>query len=311
MDKTVAVIDVGTNSFLLTIAKGKVGGFDVRTLHEEARIVGLGMGIGDGGIASPFKEKATSVLLDYIGISRSYGADEIHVVATEVGRRWDIGWLEERAREEGVTFRILSPEEEGRFSYLSAAIDFGGDITVLDAGGGSTEVIYPLQSGLRVVSLPIGAGVLTRQYIHTDPITDDEYRSLVSCVRGHLGNLLFDRAPRRLVLIGGSAVNIATMIKGIPYNREAICGLVVRYVEMQGAIDKLRSMSVAERRGLVGIEKGREETILAGAVILLEVMRHLSLDVAKVSVKGVRWGVVYSILSGDGLEEVTKVRAPF
>jgi exopolyphosphatase/guanosine-5'-triphosphate,3'-diphosphate pyrophosphatase len=56
-------------------------------------------------------------------------------------------------------------------------------------------------------------------------------------------------------------------------------------------LERLAAMTLAERREVTGLEPARAPTIVAGVIILVEVMRAFGLDRVAASEHDILWGV--------------------
>jgi len=306
-----ATIDIGTNSILLLIGQSLPDG-RVRIIADEARIARLGEGIADHENLLPDAiERTISILADYRQLCEKHHVSAISAVSTEALRRAsNAKELIEKAKEKlDINIEIISAEQESWFTYRACAHDFGPDILVCDVGGGSTELIWGKSNlseikgqrdagtGHQFLSIPMGAVVLTEHFIKSDPITPEEFHELVLIIDQHLAQTLHSfshRHAEKLVATAGTATTLAAMNKHmVSYDHNKIHGTILEMLDVQVIIDELKAKSVAERRKIPGLQRGREDIILAGAVILDRIMRRLGYDVATVSDRGLRWGLFY------------------
>ncbi len=290
------VIDVGTNTVLLLIAEA---GGTVDEIVDMSVITRLGEGLKAAGcLRSAATERVLSCLSSYRDLMEHHKVERIYAVGTSALREAVNGpdFVEEVKRRLGIAIEVITGEEEAYYTYRSVASEpwaRGRHTVVVDVGGGSTEVIEGKGGDLRgSVSLPIGSVRLTEKFIRSDPPAADELASLVSWVRDHL------RAPVPdedfiLVETGGTITNLASMVLGLTaYDKKRIHGLVITADQVDRAIRYLAPMTSAERSRVPGIEKGREDIIVQGFVIVREIMRHFGKDEVVVSANGVRFGVL-------------------
>jgi len=160
-------------------------------------------------------------------------------------------------------------------------------------GGGSTEFIFG--SGRAIdssCSFNIGALGLTETYIRTDPVAVADFDSLLRELEVSLGKLTSHRFDL-LIGIGGAITNMAAIKHQLTvYDSSLVHGSVLDLAEVERQIELFLSMNLAERRRLTGLEPGRADTILAGAGIVLSVMKTLDTDRVTVSDRGLRQGLV-------------------
>lgn len=296
----IAAIDIGTNSILLTVAEVQDG--EIRTLCERSHITRLGEGLNATGRLSqePMKRslRALQTLLEE---ARHLQANTLIAVGTEVLRKAQNAHEFLQACEQiGLSVEVISGEREAYLSYLSVAKDpvFAQRcdcLTMLDVGGGSTEVSRGCGGVLEASrSYPIGAVRLTEAHLHSDPPTAEEIRTLQEAVKQHLRNENPLGTGEYLVGVGGTFVNLASLHVGSPeYRPERVHGTTLTLAEMQTLAERLCALPLAERRRLPGIEPERAPVLHAGALIALTAMQCLRAGAIAVSMRGLRWGIIY------------------
>ncbi|HEX5037059.1 MAG TPA: Ppx/GppA phosphatase family protein [bacterium] len=293
----VAAIDIGTNAVLLTVADWD--GKNTKVLRDEARITRLGQGLNlDPNFLPEAQERTLSVLKDYRKIAGELGARKILAVGTAGFRKAKnaAAFVERIRKEADIAVRVISGEEEARLSYLSAAHDFGAsdDLYVLDIGGGSTEVI----SKAGGVSMELGAVVLSEAIVKNDPPTEEEIGEMEKQIEcrvgaGFPGPGRGDRAPT-LIGLAGSVTTLSAIKQGLTvWDGAKVQGSVLTMQDVDGFIALFRRTTNEERSAIVGMVKGREDTILAGTMILKAVMEALAVDRVTVSDRGLRFGLIY------------------
>lgn len=302
-----ATIDIGTNSVLLLVGDTLPDG-RIKIAADEARITRLGEGLTAREELSPAAiERTFAALKDYRGICEKHHVSAAAVVATEALRRATDSkeFLRKIKDELGFEIEVIPPEQEAWFTFHACAREFGSDLLVCDIGGGSTELIWGRPAGegkadagsCQYLTIPIGSVVLTEHFVKNDPITPDEFRELCTIIDQHLAQSLHSLSHRhadRLVATAGTATTLAAVEKKMTsFDHSKIHGMVLEMLDVQVIIDELKSKSVSDRRKIPGIQKGREDVILAGAIILDRVMRRLGYDIVTVSDRGLRWGLFY------------------
>ncbi|GBC96928.1 Guanosine-5'-triphosphate,3'-diphosphate pyrophosphatase [bacterium HR16] len=296
----IAAIDIGTNSILLTVAEVQDG--EIRTLCERSHITRLGEGLNaTGRLSEEPIQRSLHALHSLLEEARQLQADTIIAVGTEVLRKaQNAPEFLQRCEQMGLSVEVISGEREAYLSYLSVAKDplfvqRSDCLTMLDVGGGSTEVSRGCGGVLETShSYPIGAVRLTEAHLHSDPPTAEEIRALQETVKQHLRNEKPLGASEYLVGVGGTFVNLASLHAGSPeYHPERVHGATLTLAEMQSLADRLCALPLAERRRLPGIEPERAPVLHAGALIALTAMQCLHAGAIAVSMRGLRWGIVY------------------
>lgn len=306
----VAAIDIGTNSVLLLVAERR--GDELCPLIERATITRLGQGVDATRTLAPEAvERTLTCLARYGDELRALGAERIDVVGTSAMRDAAGGEaFVARARELlGVAPRVISGEEEAALTFVGALTGLSlppGRCVVFDIGGGSTEIIIGAASGgsgqvEAAVSLDIGSVRLTERHVRADPPTPAELDAIRADVRAALASAPAPPAgPARPLLVGvaGTVTTVAALIRDVvPYDAAVVHGARISREEIQSATARLASLPVAARRLLPAIEPARADVIVAGSVIIEEILAWAGdrdeprTDLLIVSDRGVRWGL--------------------
>lgn len=302
-----AVIDVGSNSVRLLVVELLPDGA-YRTLDDEKETTRLGQGlVATGMLSTVAMVRTANCIARMRGIAQGYGVSRLRVIGTSAVRdatnqREFLALVRDTAV---VTLEILSEEDEARHAYRSASAGF--DLTdvpaaVVDIGGGSTEIVLSTKGVVEhVCSIPIGAVRVSEMFASTAGLAGvKQMRRYVSkCLRQALPNLPF--APTIVVGTGGTFTAIATLVgaKEQVTGRSAdrAFGYELRRSEVRHILDRLGSMSLRERMRLPRLSPERADIIVGGAAIAEGVLRHLDVNRLRVHDKGVRDGMVLSMIS--------------
>ena len=181
-------IDIGSNTVRSIVVEVPVGGTH-RIVDDERAMTRLGRGLESTGMLDPeAAEETVSALKAMMRIGDSMGVTEVRAIATEAVRRASNGQeLLERIRDEaGLDVEIVSEEEEGRLVWLSAAA-VAKDMpfaVVVDIGGGSVEFVQAVRGEpVSIVSLRIGARVMSERFISEDPVSERSFKTLKRHIR--------------------------------------------------------------------------------------------------------------------------------
>ena len=301
----IASIDIGTNSVLLLIAEKS--GDELRAVRDEARITRLGEKLAATGVlADTAMERTLAVLRDYARICHEAGAQEIIALGTAAMRRAGNGsaFAARIEHELGFTVHIIPEEEEAQLTYAASAAAFGRDITVMDIGGGSTEFIFMNsqkgihENGIKAQSLELGVVTLTERFFTNDPVSSEELEAAQTFIRSFLHEKLdpafFTNPAPSFIATAGTATSLVAMhLELEQFDAARVHGARLTASDIDALIEKIAALPVAQRLSLKGLQKGREDVILAGALIMREAMRLLGYTEATISDRGVRWGVLY------------------
>ncbi len=307
---TLAAVDIGTNSIHLVVARIHTEGTSPRfeVIEREKEMVRLGSGGGDMKQLDPDAiDRGIDVLRRFRRLAEVHGA-EIGAVATSAVREaQNRDAFLARARDEaGVTVRVVSGTEEARLIHLGvlqAVPLFARRLVLCDIGGGSTELLVGERGeSLAARSLKLGALRLTRRFFEGERL----HPAAVDSCRRHVRSMLapFAREVRRLepeVLVGssGTITSLATMAVQLdsPTPVRTLNNLVLSRAALDEVVARLvAAPTVAARARLPGLERTRADIILAGALILEQVMAELEASELTVSDFALREGLLLDLL---------------
>jgi exopolyphosphatase / guanosine-5'-triphosphate,3'-diphosphate pyrophosphatase len=292
----VAVIDVGTNSTRLLVAD--VGAGKVSPLERRSTVTRLGRGVDlSGHLASEAIEDVCAAIDGYVGILEELGAETVDVIATSAVRDADNGsaFIAELRERFALSARVLDGEEEARLTYLGATSESPPTepTLVVDIGGGSTELIVGAGSEISFHdSLQVGVVRHTERHVASDPSTAGELEALAADVRGAIEESLDPGVEaRRGIAVAGTPTSLAAVEMELePYDPARVHGHVLGLPSIQRLLSRLASAALAERVEIPGLHPDRAPTIVAGVVILVEVMRAFGLEEIAVSEHDILYG---------------------
>ena len=165
---------------------------------------------------------------------------------------------------------------------------------VFDTGGGSTQ--FTFGHGERIderFSLNVGAVGLAERFALGGTVSDGALAAALEAIAAELSPLDRRPAPEILVGMGGTIANLtAVKLELATYDSDVVQGTVLERAEVDRQIDLYRSLTVEERRQIVGLQPGRAEIILAGACIVRTVLDKLGCRELTVSDRGLRHGLL-------------------
>ncbi|MBP8116116.1 MAG: Ppx/GppA family phosphatase [Nitrospira sp.] len=303
-----AGMDIGTLTCRLLIAELTPAG-GVRELRSDRRILRLGEGVDRDRVLRPdAMQRVVATLKEWGQLIDRYHVEAAAAVATSAVR--DAGNREEFLdlvrREAGFQVEIISGEEEARRTMLGIRSGLPPGVTdllALDIGGGSTEFILDRSGQPPVVrSIDIGVVRLSERMLRSDPPTTGEVSDARDWVRRETSAAIAEmpRSPG-LTFIGtaGTITALAAMAQQLPaYEPARIHNYTLTLDTVRELEQQLLSRSKTQREGLPGLERGREDVIVAGAVILGTVMETLGMSSVLVSDLGLREGVLIHLAGG-------------
>ncbi len=298
----IASIDIGTNTVRMLVFEAEPGG-GLREIGQERAITRRGEGVGTRRRLLEHRMQGTlSVLAKFRNQCRRHEPITIRAVATSAVREADNrdDFLNRVREELDLEIEVISWEDEARLmieGVLWCLGDAEKAVLAFDIGGGSTEFI--LARGREVAAATgtsLGTVRLTEKFIFHHPIVEREYRSLEEHLRREL-NLIKEKFSifpfEMLVGTAGTVTTLAAIDGGVfPYAPEKVHSRTLSFGRVEKILADLKGKSLEERVAMKTIEKGREDLIIAGGALVLEIMRAFECGLLTVSEYGLREGIV-------------------
>jgi len=273
----VAAVDLGTNTTRLLVADVADGSLE--TLDRRERITRLGESVDRRRILLPTAiARVRNCLVDYRRVAESLGAERVLAVGTSAVRDADNGeaFLGEVEWSYGFTTRMLDGDEEAltTFRGVASGRTVEDATLVVDIGGGSTELIVGGPAGVEAHwSLDVGSVRLTERF-------GDDLEASAASVRDALPELVASQA----IGVAGTVATLATLDLGLSeFDREQVDGHRLSRGGASEQLERLAALPLEERRQVPGLDPERAPVIVAGAVILREVLDRYGLDSIEVS----------------------------
>jgi exopolyphosphatase/guanosine-5'-triphosphate,3'-diphosphate pyrophosphatase len=212
----------------------------------------------------------------------------------------------------GGRIEIISGDREAELIYRAArhdsdlGIPAGKEVILvtLDIGGGSTEIV--IGQGARIYfrdSLQLGAVRLTERALPSDPPSASELAEAREVAEQTLAAVL-DPPSGAVTLVGsgGTIANLAAMEllaekPGAKISPDVLHGTRLTLRQIETRTESLAKVAPAERRKTPGLEPDRADVIVAGAIIVAAALRRLGVEAVTVSARGLRFGLLYELLS--------------
>jgi exopolyphosphatase / guanosine-5'-triphosphate,3'-diphosphate pyrophosphatase len=298
----VAVVDIGTNSTRLLI--GDVEGNVVTEVERRTTVTNMGRGVDHTAmLCADAIDDVCSVIADYKAHYEEMGAERVMAIATSAVRDALNGdaFIAELRERFCLDARLLSGAEEANLTYIGAtAHRLPTDPTlVFDIGGGSTELI--VGSGANVgfhTSLQAGTIRQSERHLTSDPPDTHELEELAADIRGQIEAATAkqqDARPLRAIAVAGTPTSLAAIDQELePYDPGRVHGYRLGMKRIQRMLSRLSSLPLAERLRVPGLHPGRAPTIVAGTVILVQVMRAFGMNEIEVSERDILHGSALS-----------------
>ena len=294
----VAVIDIGTNSTRLLVADvsdGRAGEIERRT-----RVTRLGRGVDHSGhLASEAIEAVCETVGEYVGVINGLGVQRTSVIATSAVRDAENGqaFVAELRERFNLDAEILDGELEATTTYLGTTSERSGDevLLVADIGGGSTELIIGRgREPLFHRSLQAGVVRHTERLLTSDPPSTSDLEALATdihrLISGALDGHELPQVDRTIAVAGTPASLVAIDLELEPYDPEVVEGHVLEMSTVQRWLSRLSALPLEQRKEVPGLHPDRARAIVAGLVILIEIMRAFDLSEVEVSEHDILYG---------------------
>jgi exopolyphosphatase/guanosine-5'-triphosphate,3'-diphosphate pyrophosphatase len=287
----VAVVDIGTNSTRLLVARVQDGA--VTELDRRSLVTRLGEGVDrTGRLADAAQRRVLRVLDDFAPAIA--GCDRRVAVLTSAVRDAENGAAFTRRVAEGygLDARTLTGDEEAALTFAGATAGReGGDVLVIDVGGGSTELVAAHEH----VSTQNGVVRHSERHLHDDPPTPQQLDALARDVRADLERTVRFGFSGEAIAVAGTATQCAAIDLGLePYDAARVEGHVLTVARLRALLDQVAAVPLAQRREIPGLDADRAPVIVAGIVILIEVLGHFGLTRFTASEHDILWGVALS-----------------
>lgn len=305
----VAVVDIGSLSTQLVLTDGRQRRHRTVDTFMDASTLSPAGEVQARPITEEALRRVGAALADFRRQSDEHDA-EIRVVATAAARRApnrsDLAELVEL--ELAAPLTVIDSDEEARLALIGAgATEAAAGAVTIDLGGGSTDVGYGTAGGLDAAwSMPLGASLVTRAYLHSDPPQPEELSAALSVVELHIDDLRREHPavvealgdPDTAVIGLGGVVTVAALEVGLldddPLNADGDGPLHGFELTREAVEDVFRTIATearADRLHNPGLPAARVDDVVGGCVVLVEMMRQLDLDALTVSQRGLADGV--------------------
>lgn len=291
-----AIIDIGTNSVRLLMAEKDEKG-EWKTLRKELRSTRLGEGMTDKAtIGQGAKERTLSAVGEFTAMAKLEGAEDIFAYGTSIMRDASNGeeFADEVTAASGVPVRILSGKEEAYYSYIGAAGTSGVITSVVDIGGGSTEICvgFGTDVGARH-SFRLGCVRCSKQFDTTTARGRAELKKHCFMLFRETDLMESMRNVKRWIGVGGTVTSLSSMLQELEvYDSAKVQDYVIHPEDVSKILEKLSKMSYDDKCHMKGLLPSRADIIVAGVVILDSLMEYFALSEITVSDRDLSEGLL-------------------
>lgn len=276
----VAVIDCGTNSIRLLIAK--VSGSTFKEVIRTMEIVRLGRGVDQNKAFHPDAINRTlTAVKSFKGIIDKNKVDKIRFCATSatrdaVNRNLFIDGVRDILN---VEIEVIPGEEEAALSFTGATYQLdqdSGPFLVVDIGGGSTEFVYGDKKVISAKSVNIGCVRMSERHLLSQPPAMDQIASAIVDIDIAITQAAVSvpiNSAKSLIAVAGTATTVAAAALNLSkYDRDAIHLSKISADKVHKVAQMFQSMNKNEISALPYMHEGRADVITAGSLVLSRVM---------------------------------------
>ena len=296
------VLDVGSNTVHLLVVDAYQGARPVPAYSHKAELR-LGDHLDSGNrLSKDCAVQLRSFVDEALREAEDKGVHQLLAFATSAVRDAVNGdeILAQVEAETKVHIRVLTGQDESRLTFLAARRWFGwstGRLLMLDIGGGSLEIASGVDEEPDVaVSLPLGAGRLTRDWLAGDPPTADEVRRLRKHVRAEIaataGTVMRHGRPNRAVATSKTFRQLARISGAAPSSDGPYVKRILHHSDVTALAERLSRTSAADRAQLAGVSRSRAPQLAAGAIVADAAMDLFGLRELEVCPWALREGVI-------------------
>src|SRR5580700_5618760 len=269
------VLDVGSNTVHMLVVDAHPGGQPLPAFSHKVDLSLAAHLDQDNTLSAMGEKRLTEVVTDALRIAEDTGVEDFIGFATSAVRdavngEEVLARIQERT---GAHIRVLSGESEAKLTFLAARRWFGwssGRLLVVDIGGGSLEIAAGQDEDPEVVvSLPVGAGRLTRDWLSTDPPPQKALRAMRKYVRAEIarqaGSLLRGGHVDHAVGTSKTFRQLARIAGAAPSDEGFHAKRFLKHADVGVLVGRLAAVDSAERARLPGVSEGRAAQLPAGA----------------------------------------------
>lgn len=296
------VLDVGSNTVHLLVVDAHQGARPLPAFSHKEELHLTDCLDAENRLTADCAGRLLKFVNDALQIAEDKGVQDLVAFATSAVRDAANGdevlaWIE---AETNVRIQVLSGIEESRLTFLAARRWFGwsaGRLLLLDIGGGSLEIASGVDEEPSVaISLPLGAGRLTRDWLVGDPPSADEVRQLRKHVRaeiaGTAGSVMRDGRPDHAVATSKTFRQLARIAGAAPSSDGPYVRRILRHADVTALAERLSRTTATDRVQLPGVSRGRAPQLAAGAIVADAAMDLFGLPQLEICPWALREGVI-------------------
>lgn len=311
-----AAIDIGTVTCRMLVVD--VGESGLHELTREYVITNLGEGVDATGELKPEAiDRVVRAIDGFLAVRDSLSTPDhpmVRTVAVATSAARDARNAADfaaRLRERGIELSVIPGAREAALSFSGASIDFSGErLMVVDVGGGSTEVVMGTGGAESVCahSFNVGCRRVTEKFLASDPPAPEELARARAWIREQMASWFADQAKEaadleRVVAVAGTATTVVSIRDRMEtYDSSRVHKARVSRQELLEVYERLAALPLSARKNVMGLDPKRAPVMVAGLLILLEVLDFAGIDAFTVSETDILHGITLAV-SHEGCEK--------
>ena len=304
-----AAIDIGTVTCRMLVVD--VGESGLHELTREYAITNLGEGVDATGELKPeAMERVVRAIDGFLAVRDSLSTPDhpvIRTVAVATSAARDVRNAADfaaRLRERGIELSVIPGAREAALSFSGASIDFLRErLMVVDVGGGSTEVVTGM-GGVEPVcahSFNVGCRRVTEKFLASDPPAPEELARARAWIHEKMASWFAEQSKEaadleRVVAVAGTATTVVSIRDRMEaYDSSRVHKARVSRQDLLEVYERLAALPLSERKQVVGLDPKRAPVMVAGLLILLEVLDFAGVDAFTVSETDILHGITLAV----------------
>jgi exopolyphosphatase / guanosine-5'-triphosphate,3'-diphosphate pyrophosphatase len=296
------VLDVGSNTVHLLVVDAHQGARPLPAFSHKTQMK-LADHLEDGDrLSADGAARLRAFVAEALQIAEDKGVEDLLAFATSAVRDAVNGdeVLASIRADHRIDIHVLSGQAESRLTFLAVRRWFGwssGRLLVVDIGGGSLEIASGVdEEPDAAISLPLGAGRLTRDWFTADPPPAEEVRELRRHVRAEIartvGGVMRYGQPDHAVATSKTFRQLARIAGAAPSGEGPYVRRVLDHADLTNWAGRLAEMTSAERAALPGVSEARAPQLPAGAIVADATMDLFGLRRLEICPWALREGVI-------------------
>ena len=312
--KNIASIDLGSHTARFLVCEILEPPILFRPVARKRFYTNLAEGFDQenkGLINAYSMERAVNAIEAFIKMAGKYSVEKIVGAATGIFRRAENSQdlLKKIKERTGVDIDTVSGEDEAALTLKGIFHALGlSDYpdAFFDLGGSTTEFIYKAGDRIKVISLPIGAFVLTDRFLKHDPPAEEEIYNLKSYIDDILykktGTIFNKNEEFTLIGSGGTVTSLAAILMDLEktdVTPDTINGKLLATGKIRELYKYLRKLPLSEKIRIKSIDEGRAKVVLAGTLAVISIIEFFNANNLTVSYSDILEGLILSYLEGE------------